>query len=249
MTLTKHIPNTVTCLNLLCGTVGIVTACSGMFRLSFCLMLGAALCDFLDGAAARLFHAYSEKGRELDSLADIISFGVLPAVMLCLLMKAYSFGQGTPQWLCYTPLLIAPFSALRLAKFNLDARQHTTFLGLPTPACAMLCGSLAYYTASSPSSFLSVWTLGGVFVPALTLVLCFLLVCEIPMFSMKISREDRVENRKRIAFGINLLIVGAIVLVLKVNWSMVILLGFVVYILMNVVYFLVLGRGTQPSKE
>ena len=249
MALKKHIPNTITCLNLLCGTVGVVMACSGKFHLAFYLMIGAALCDFLDGLAARLLNSYSDKGKELDSLADVISFGLLPAVMLCLLMKTYCFGTGISQYLCYVPLLIAPFSGLRIAKFNLDERQRKSFLGLPTPACAMLCGSLVYYTASSPASFLSVWTLGNVFVPVLTLVLCFLLVSEIPMFSMKISRNDGLENRKRMAFGVNLLLVGAIVFILKVNWSMVVLLGFVVYILMNVVYALILGEGTHSSKE
>lgn len=236
MKIVKHIPNTITCLNLLCGTTGIVLACESKFEAAFLMMLAAGLCDFLDGLAARLLNAYSDKGKELDSLSDVVSFGALPAIMLCLLMQAYNF--GTPLWLCFVPLLIAPFSALRLAKFNLDARQSHSFLGLPTPACALLCGSLAYYTVYSPSSFLSVWATGDIFIPVLTIVLCALLVCEIPMFSMKISKNDGIENRKRIAFGVNLLLVIAIVAILKIHWSMVFLLGLVVYILMNVVFWI-----------
>lgn len=244
MTIRKHIPNTITCLNLLCGVTGIVVACSGKFELAFFLMLGAALCDFLDGFMARLLDAYSERGKELDSLADVVSFGVLPSVMLCLLMKAYNF--GIPELLCYLPLLIAAFSALRLSKFNLDERQHKSFLGLPTPACAMLCGSLVFYTVNSPSSFLSVWALGPVFVPVLTVLLCALLVCEIPMFSMKIGRNDGIENRKRIAFGINVLIIVAIVLIMGIHWSMIILLSFVVYVLMNLVFWI---QGLKADKH
>lgn len=233
MNLIKAIPNTVTSMNLLCGTIGVLFACKGQLDVAFIFMLAASVCDFLDGFLARLFGAYSDTGKELDSLADVVSFGVLPSIMLCILMKTYSFGDSL--W-CYAPLLIAVFSALRLAKFNLDERQHKSFLGLPTPACAMICGALAYFTAQTPVSFLAVWCSGKVFIPVLTVVLCCLLVSEIPMFSMKLGSDSGLENRKRMAFAINIILIIVIVAIMRINWSMVILLSFVVYVLMNIVF-------------
>jgi len=241
MQIVKHIPNTITCLNLLCGAVGVVLACKGRIDIAFPLMLAAAVCDFLDGFAARLLGAYSDTGKELDSLADDISFGLLPAVMLCVIMRTYNFADSI--W-CYVPLIISVFSALRLAKFNIDERQHESFLGLPTPACAMICGSLAYFTAMCPDSFLSVWCAGKVFIPVLSVVLSYLLVCEVPFFSIKIGKGQKTENRKRIYFGINLAIVIAIVAILGLNWSMAVLFGFTVYILMNLAFAI-----TAPKNE
>lgn len=236
----KHIPNSITCLNLLSGTAGVMVVCAGRFDLAFYFMLAAVVFDFMDGFAARTLDAYSDKGKELDSLSDVVSFGVLPSVMLCKLMRAYCF--GAPVWLCYFPLILAAFSALRLAKFNLDDRQHKSFLGLPTPACALVCGALALYTASSPSSFLSVWATGIVFIPIMVAVLCALLVSEIPMFSLKVAKGDGLENRKRIAFVVNVVVIAALVLLTAIHWSMIVLLGFVVYILMNLVFAFVLKK-------
>lgn len=236
----KHIPNSITCLNLLSGTAGVMVVCAGRFDLAFYFMLAAVVFDFMDGFAARTLDAYSDKGKELDSLSDVVSFGVLPSVMLCKLMRAYCF--GAPVWLCYFPLILAAFSALRLAKFNLDDRQHKSFLGLPTPACALVCGALALYTAFSPSSFLSVWATGIVFIPIMVAVLCALLVSEIPMFSLKVAKGDGLENRKRIAFVVNVVVIAALVLLTAIHWSMIVLLGFVVYILMNLVFAFVLKK-------
>ncbi|MBQ9475256.1 MAG: CDP-diacylglycerol--serine O-phosphatidyltransferase [Bacteroidales bacterium] len=237
MNISKSIPNAITCLNLLCGSAGVIFACNSRIDTAFILMLAAAVCDFLDGFAARALKAYSDIGKELDSLADVVSFGLLPSVMLHVIMEEYHFGSSI--W-CWTPLLIAAFSALRLAKFNLDERQHFSFLGLPTPACAMLCGSLAYYVANTPGSFLAIWCSGDVFIPLLSAAMCALLVCEIPFFSFKLSKGQKSgENRKRLYFGINLLLITAIVIVLSVNWSMTILMGLLIYILMNIVFSLI----------
>mgnify|MGYP002513918295 CR=1 FL=1 len=102
-------------------------------------MLAAAVCDFCDGLAARLLGAYSNVGKELDSLADMITFGLLPSIMMYKTMEEFHPGQ----WYSYIPLIIVVFSALRLAKFNIDERQSENFIGLATPACAMICGSFA----------------------------------------------------------------------------------------------------------
>ena len=234
MSLKRYIPDTITSLNLLCGTLGVIAASKGHFDNAFILMLAAAVCDFLDGFSARLLDAYSDMGKELDSLADIVSFGVLPAVMLYNLMRTCTFSESI--W-CHVPLVIAVFSGLRLAKFNIDERQHHTFLGLATPACAMLCGSLCYFVAHDQDNFLAAWCAAQVFIPVLCVVLSALLVCGIPMFSMKISKDDdSVTKHKRIAFMVNVALIILIVLFLGLNWSLTVLLSFTVYILMNVVF-------------
>lgn len=232
----KYIPDFITSMNLLCGVVGVVFAFRGRFDVAFPVMLLGAVFDFLDGLAARALDAYSDLGKELDSLADVVTFGVLPSVMLFNLMKACTFSDSI--W-CWIPLVIAVFSGVRLAKFNVDDRQHSSFLGLPTPACAMICGSLCYFVAFEPDGFLCSLVSGNVFIPVLSVVLSALLVCDLPMFSMKFSREDGpVLKRKRIAFAVNCVLCAAIVVIVGLNWSLAVLLAFTVYVLMNVAFAL-----------
>ncbi len=232
MRIIKHIPNTITSMNLLCGVLGVIVSLNGRLELAFLLMILAAVFDFCDGLAARLLKAYSDIGKELDSLADDVSFGVLPAVML--------FTVCTTQVtvLRYVPLLIAAFSALRLAKFNLDERQHSSFIGLPTPACAMICGSLATLATANPDGLLAQWCSGPVFIPVLSLVLCYLLVCEIPMFSMKFGTGDKAsrwEMFKRISFLAVVVLAVIVVIVTRLHWSYVFFTAFVGYVVINLV--------------
>lgn len=230
----KHIPNAITSLNLLCGVIGVVFAFKGRFDLAFYLMLCGAVFDFCDGLAARALGAYSPMGKELDSLADVVTFGVLPSVMLFNLMRACSFGESV---FCWIPLIIAVFSGLRLAKFNVDERQHSSFLGLPTPACAVICGALCCFVAFEPAGFLCSLVAGPVFIPVLSAVLSALLVCELPMFSMKFSRDDSsILKKKRIAFAVNCALCIAIVLITGYHWSLAVLLAFTVYICMNLAF-------------
>ena len=234
----KSIPNTITSMNLLCGVLGVIFTMEGRVDVAFPLMLGAAVADFLDGFSARLLNAYSDIGKDLDSLADLVSFGVLPSLMLYQTMRACTFSESF--W-CYVPLVISVFSALRLAKFNNDELQHESFLGLPTPACAMICGALSYFIAFDQGTFLAAWAAGYLFIPLLAVILSALLVSRVPMFSMKFSKEhkaDQVTFRKRIAFIVNVLIIVAIAATLGLNWSLVVLLSFVVYTLMNAVFAL-----------
>ena len=232
MSVKKYIPNLITSLGLASGVLGVVFALEGKIWLAFPLMLAAAVFDFCDGLAARALGVASPTGRELDSLSDLVTFGVLPAVMLCQMMRVSTFGN---RFWCFVPLIIAAASALRLAKFNLDERQHHSFLGLPTPACAMICGSLCYFIAHDSQTFLATWASGYVFIPVLSVILSILLVSEVPMFAMKFGREDsRLTWRKRIAFAFNVLLVVVIVVSLRLNWSLAVLLSFLVYVLMNV---------------
>ena len=231
MGLKKHIPNTITSMNLLCGIFGVILALDGRVDRAFLLMIAAAVCDFCDGFAARLLKAYSPVGKELDSLADVVSFGVLPALILHRLMAFQVRG-----WLTFLPLVLAVFSALRLAKFNVDERQHATFLGLPTPAAAMICGSLAYYTYHEPFTVLAQWCGTVWFIPAVAAVLSALLVCDVPMFSLKPAKEDPVAGFKRTAFFSIVAIIVVMVAVLQFNWSMAVLMTFVAYALINLVF-------------
>ena len=233
MSLRKHIPNIITSVSLLCGAAGVIFAFSGRLARAFYLMLAAAACDFLDGFAARLLHAYSPMGKELDSLADLVSFGVLPAMMLVNLKAAVSFGFPPIAWV---PAILVLFTALRLARYNVEESGPQYFAGLPAPSCGLICGSLCYFISFEPASFLSLWVLNDWFIPALTVVLCALLVSRVPMFSAKFSLKDPVSvNRKRIAFAVDLVLIVAIVAATGLNWSMVILLGLVTYVVMNLI--------------
>lgn len=233
--LISYIPDFITSMNLLCGVIGVVFAFKCRFDMAFYFMLAAAVFDFLDGFVARLLGAYSDLGKELDSLSDVVSFGVLPSVMLYSLMKTFMFGESL---VCWVPLLIAVFSGIRLAKFNVDTRQHSSFLGLPTPACALLCASLSYFVCSTPDTFLSVWVAGPIFVPVLSVVLCFLLVCDLPMFSFKFSKEDsRTLKLKRLTYILLLVVVAVVCICLSLNWSLIVMLAIVLYLFENVVYY------------
>ncbi|MCQ2147542.1 MAG: CDP-diacylglycerol--serine O-phosphatidyltransferase, partial [Bacteroidales bacterium] len=167
MNIRKHIPNSITSMNLLCGVMGVIFALEGRLDIAFPLMILGALFDFCDGLAARLLKAYSDIGKELDSLSDMISFGVLPSVML---YKTMANVQDMC-WACYLPLVLAVFSGLRLAKFNIDERQHESFIGLPTPAAAMICGSFAYCIAIRPEYAISSLATNCWSIPVLAIIL------------------------------------------------------------------------------
>lgn len=234
MKIVKHIPNTITSLNLLCGVLGVICSLEGRIDYAFYLMLAAAVFDFCDGFSARLLKAYSDIGKELDSLSDMVSFGVLPSVMLYCLM-----GDLNPDcWLRLVPLLIAVFSGLRLAKFNVDERQTENFIGLATPSCAILCGSIAYYVTRCPESTIAVWAGVKWSIPVLSVILAALLVSEIPMFSMKFKKGDDGKVKigtHRIIFAVCALIEIILTIILKQNWSFAVILIFLTYILMNLV--------------
>ena len=231
MALYKHIPNTITSMNLLAGIMGVIFTLEGRLEWALPLMVLAAVFDFCDGLAARLLGAYSPIGGELDSLADLVSFGVLPALMLYKVQPL-----DAPAVLRYIPLFIAVMSAVRLAKFNVDERQTLDFLGLPTPSCAMLCGSLAYFmhvNGGVPTGA-CVWLLD-----AIAVVLGLLLVSEIPMFGMKIKKGHKLLDAKRIAFLVMAVAAVLAVVLLRQNWSLAVLAVFSVYVMENLIVALI----------
>src|SRR5574344_855603 len=142
MNFKKHIPNSITCCNLISGCIATTYAFSGNPKMALLWIIVGAVFDFFDGMSARLLHVSSPIGKELDSLADDITFGLAPASIAFMLLADFPFClDGVGRLLPYTAFLIAAFSALRLAKFNLDTRQTTSFIGLPTPANALFWAS------------------------------------------------------------------------------------------------------------
>lgn len=199
--ITRHIPNTLTSLNLFCGCVAIISAFEGdMMNASLFIVLGAIF-DFFDGMSARLLKAYSNIGKELDSLADMVTFGVAPSVMVYKTMKLIEctcLPDFFFQFLPYTAFLLAVFSGLRLAKFNVDERQSTSFIGLPTPANALFWIGVCVDIDDVSIAFLSnVWVIF-----ALVIIFSYLLVAEIPMFSFKFKSLSWQENKIRYMFAI-----------------------------------------------
>jgi len=187
MGITKHIPNTITCLSLASGCVATVIALEGNFLWAALWVIIAAVFDFLDGFAARLLKAYSPMGKELDSLSDMVSFGVAPGMIVFRLLSeaapALPLGSFNP-YIPYLAFVIPVFSGLRLAKFNIDERQATSFIGLPVPAHALFWASLGYVLAPVISAN------ANILVPIVVLAAIgtsLLLVSEIPMFSLKIK--------------------------------------------------------------
>ena len=241
MKFVKQIPNTITSMNLLCGALGVIFAFKGALDIAFYLMLAGAVCDFCDGFAARLLKAYSPMGKELDSLADLITFGFLPSIMLYKCMDIYHPGE----WYCYLPLIIVIFSALRLAKFNIDERQSENFIGLATPACAMICGSFAVIAHFDINNIVGAFTESTWMIPAGSAVLSLLLVSEIPMFSMKF-KKGAASNLKwmRITFIAVAATALAVTLIMGQHFSHAVLFIFLAYILLNLIH----GLAGKSSK-
>lgn len=184
----KYLPDLLTLLNLMCGVCASVLAAWGFFWQAFCFILAGAVFDMCDGALARALGVSSGMGRELDSLSDLVSFGVAPALMMFSWYYKINCGD-TPHFLAFVPLLIVPFSAVRLARFNIFDSGEKTFRGLPTPASAMIAAGLVAYghccaIAGAESLVLnllrSAW-----FIPVVAAILCILLVSRIRMFSIK----------------------------------------------------------------
>ncbi len=180
----KYVPNAITCLNLLAGSIAAVSAIEGLLLQACWFILVAAVFDFLDGFAARGLGAYSLIGKELDSLADVVSFGFAPSCLVFTMLRGRLLTESVSNvgWLPYIAFLVVVFSALRLAKFNIDDRQTTSFVGLPTPANALFWVGVASNQFSVNGFELSLFVL-----VCLTLLFSALLVVELPMFSLKVK--------------------------------------------------------------
>ena len=194
----KQIPNIITLLNLFSGCIAIVMAFGGNFLSVVIFVTLAAVFDFFDGLAARALGVSSKIGVELDSLADVVSFGVAPAAAVFMLLRDFTlfpdFLLPLQNYLHYLAFLIPVFSAYRLAKFNIDERQTTSFLGLPTPANGLFWITYVYgiHILANTYGFYFYLTIGFIF------VLSLLMISEIPMFSLKLKNLKLKGNEKQL---------------------------------------------------
>lgn len=190
----KHIPNTITCCNLLSGCVAAVYAFEGIYPIAFACIIMGAVFDFFDGLSARALKVSSPIGKELDSLADVITFGLAPATMVFSWLREcadVNLDMFAAFAMPFAAFLLVAFSALRLAKFNVDERQTSSFIGLPTPANALFWGALVI----GSHDIMIVNPYGWMLIVALVMLFSWLLVAEIPMFSLKFKNLSWKSNR------------------------------------------------------
>jgi CDP-diacylglycerol--serine O-phosphatidyltransferase len=231
-----NIPNLITGLNLLSGCFALVFAFEAKLEYASVFIGLGLLFDFLDGFAARLLNVKSDIGKELDSLADIITFGIVPGVLIYLLMKqdlnAPQVFIGSVNLLPFLGFMLPLFSAFRLAKFNVDDRQQTVFYGLPTPATAIFFGSFPLILNIQQTDFHIFQDLVSNFyvLGSLTLLFSWLMVSEIPLFSLKFKSFQWKNNQLRYVF---LSIAAVLVLVFQVQaFPLIILL----YVLVSLLF-------------
>ena len=201
---TKHIPNTLTSCNLISGCIAIVFALNANFSMALTFIVVGAVFDFFDGMSARLLGVSSPIGKELDSLADVVTFGVAPSSMiysLLLILDKTGWNDTLAALVPYVAFVMAAFSAIRLAKFNLDERQTTSFIGLPTPANALFWGALIVGGEEMLAEQSNVILL----LVALVFLSSWLLVAEIPMFALKFKHWGWHENKIKYVFIVSCL--------------------------------------------
>jgi len=219
----KHIPNALTCGNLLSGCIGIVFAFKGDLNAAAYAVVVSGIFDFFDGFVARLLHVKSTIGKELDSLADMVSFGFLPGVVMFQLLTASDYPST---YLPYLGFMITIFSALRLAKFNIDERQTEDFIGLNTPMNTLFIVSLPFIKQDFPAIGNS-----AIVLAIITVVMSFLLTSEIRIFSLKFSSVKWADNKFKFIF----LILSAIFLIALKFAAIPLIL--ILYIALSLVHF------------
>ncbi len=239
VSLKKHIPNTITSLNLLSGCISIALAFEGYMLLAVYMIFLAAFFDFMDGMSARLLKAYSIVGKELDSLADIVSFGIAPSVIVFHLMKISLFKTVhlppienltiTEILFLLIPFFIAILSGVRLAKFNVDERQTESFIGLAVPANAIFFVSLYLVSVITTNDFLLAVLKNKYVLSVLVILFSLLLVTEFPMFSLKFKNLGFQGNKIRYIF-----IVLSVILLISLH-TIAIPIIIIIYILLSAI--------------
>ena len=230
----KHIPNAITCCNLICGCVSILFLCRDRLLWAAGMIFVAAVFDFLDGFAARLLKVKSSLGAELDSLSDLVSFGVAPAFIV-----AWFLSKTGVCWWVYnfnafsvTAFILAVFAAVRLAKFNLDPRQSESFIGLPVPAVGLFIASLPFMMFHiDKQSTLYCIVASPYFLLAMVVIFSWLMVSEVPFFSYKFKNLKFKDNVLRY-----FVVIFAIVALIILQWTALPLI-FLFYILLSVICY------------
>lgn len=229
----KQIPNLITLGNLTCGVIAILCAMQGRLMSGAIFILLGIFFDFFDGMTARLLNVTSELGKELDSLADVVTSGVAPAFLLYAIIQASPTSTELP-WFPFIALLIPAFTAYRLGKFNLDERQHTSFLGLPAPSNAIIWVGIVLINHFEPTSWL--FTASGLWLlVALSIATDVLLISEVPMFSLKVDFHNLSwkNNSTRYVF-----LIGCAILIFSLTYYSVSLI---------ILWYIVLSLLTQKK--
>lgn len=209
----KHIPNIITLLNLFCGCLAVIFAVNDNLFMAAVFVVFGIVFDFFDGFAARLLNVKSELGLQLDSLADMVTSGIVPGIVLFKLfertvgdfpvdlsLSSNDWGSGDVSYLPLFGLLVTLASCYRLAKFNIDTRQTDSFIGLPTPANTLLVLSLPLILMTDDFPFVNDLILNEWFLVGFTLVCSYLLNAELPLFSLKMKTFGFKENAMRYSF-------------------------------------------------
>jgi len=242
----KQIPNIITSLNLSSGFFAIIYAFNGDLLTSSWLIVAAMIFDFFDGFSARMLKAYSDMGKELDSLADVISFGVAPAIIIFELLRqslpeiaGQNSGMLFP-FILYVPVIMPVCAALRLARFNIDTEQTTSFRGMPTPANAIAVISVVIASLLSDSPLMKSFTGSPAALLIFTIILSLLMVTRIPLLSLKTSHLKLKGNEGRYILVVLVLIAF---LVLGISAAPLIIPLYIVASLLSLIF-----RGT-PSVQ
>ena len=230
------VPNFVTSLSVVCGVLATFFAIDGHLEFAGIFIIAASIFDFMDGLAARLLNAYSEMGKQLDSLADVISFGVAPAAILFTMLEFSLFGKNQPiyeiqgntlDWLILASALLIPvFAALRLAKFNIDDNQTSNFKGLPTPANAILWASFGLILHFQEHAELLKLIFSSKNLVLLSVITSLLLVSRVPMFSLKFKNLSWSNNWFRFVFFLMAIL---LVILFNVYALPLIIVGYILY--------------------
>ena len=238
----RHLPNAVTCLNLLCGCLALTQIFAGHLETGAWFVAAAAVADFADGLLARALRVSSAIGKDLDSLADMVSFGVVPGAMLFILLSQclplpyplkgsetelapFGISEAWGPVVPFIGFLVTIFSALRLAKFNNDTRQTTSFIGLPTPACTLVVASLPLILAHDRFGVKSL-IMNPLVLVGLAVLLSGLLVAELPLFALKFKNLRWADNRRRFLF---VLLAAGLLLALQATAVPLIVLAYVLF--------------------
>lgn len=242
MNIKKHIPNLLTLGNLLCGTIATIVAVNGDYLIAASLVVLGIVFDFFDGFAARLLNVSGELGKQLDSLADMVTSGVVPGIIMFKLLTAkfseinLITGEFTiSTYLPYLGLLLTLAACYRLANFNIDTRQSDSFIGLPTPAMSLFVIALPLIPLYSENQFFINLVQNNYFLIGVTLVLSYLMNAEIPLFSLKFKTFGVKENALKYVF---LLLSLVLLLTLKV-----------IAIPAIIILYVVLSVGSNLSKK
>lgn len=230
----KHIPNAITCCNLICGCVSVLFLCYSHVLWAAAMIFAAAVFDFLDGLAARILDVKSPFGAELDSLSDLVSFGVAPSFIV-----AWFLGRTDIEWWIHNfnaftvlAFILAVFAAVRLAKFNLDPRQTESFIGLPVPAVGLFIASLPFMLFHiGYKSALYNFVVNPYFLLAMVVIFSWLMVSEVPFFSYKFKNLKFKDNVLRY-----FVVIFAIVAIIILQWAALPLI-FLFYILLSIICY------------